>query len=106
MCGDLGYEKKVIKQEDICEALVSGRVLVVTYVLDNNIWKWISKHLTKKPRFIVRERNFEDVKLSGKVSGHALVIVGGKRDYYIIKNSWGQDFGTGGYFRVEIGLKP
>ncbi len=59
VCQSLGYYKKIINKEDICDALVSGRVLLVTYYLDNKIWKWIEKHLTKRQGYIVREKDFQ-----------------------------------------------
>jgi len=29
-----------------------------------------------------------------------VVIVGAKKDYFYVKNSWGKLFGTNGYFRI------
>ncbi len=41
---------------------------------------------------------------------HAVVIVGWgvneatQREYWIIKNSWGEHYGDGGFFKIEFGL--
>jgi len=33
----------------------------------------------------------------------AVLIVGYDHDSYILKGSWGKDFGDNGYFRIKIG---
>jgi C1A family cysteine protease len=33
---------------------------------------------------------------------HAVLIVGYTPNYWIVKNSWGQDYGLGGYVHVEM----
>ena len=52
--------------------------------------------------------------LEGSYVGlHAVVLVGygtdsgatGTTDYWIVRNSWGSDFGENGYFRIAAGLK-
>lgn len=40
----------------------------------------------------------------GKDIDHAVAIVGVTADDYIIKNSWGTDWGEGGYFRLKRGI--
>lgn len=37
----------------------------------------------------------------GKDIDHAVLVVGFTRDYWIVKNSWGPEWGENGYFRLE-----
>jgi aminopeptidase C len=80
--------------------------VVATYVLDINYWTWIATHLRKHKRYILRSADLDKVKPAGKEVGHAVVIIGAKKDYFYIKNSWGKGFGTGGYFRISADIVP
>ena len=40
----------------------------------------------------------------GNSVDHAVLVVGYTPQYWIIKNSWGTDWGEGGYFRLERGV--
>lgn len=39
----------------------------------------------------------------GQNLNHAVLLVGQKENYYIVKNSWSEKWGEGGYVRMEIG---
>jgi len=38
------------------------------------------------------------------VSGHAILLIGWGKDYWIFQNSWGTDWGDGGYGRIAMGV--
>ena len=46
-------------------------------------------------------------KTGAQVGGHAVKIIGwgteGGVNYWIVANSWGPDWGEGGYFRIKMG---
>ncbi|XP_031622652.1 cathepsin L1-like [Contarinia nasturtii] len=44
---------------------------------------------------------FEPECMSQDVNGHAVLAVGYNKDYYIVKNSWGEKWGEGGYIRIS-----
>lgn len=54
----------------------------------------------------ITERNGQTVSCSGSKYNHGVSAVGWghdeetNQDYYIVKNSWGADWGESGYFRV------
>lgn len=63
-----------------------GPILVLADI-DSNFFK---PQTDKK--MILRDYDKESVD-----GGHAIVIVGYTKDYFIIRNSWGKDYGDGGY---------
>lgn len=46
---------------------------------------------------------FDPLMCSGILRNHAVTICGYSTNYWIIKNSWGQSWGEGGYFRMKRG---
>ena len=45
---------------------------------------------------------FRDVMCTHKVN-HAVLLVGYTSDYWIVRNSWGTDWGVDGYIYLEMG---
>ena len=37
------------------------------------------------------------------IGAHAVVLVGWGDNFWIVKNSWGADWGENGYFRITMG---
>jgi Papain family cysteine protease len=82
------------------------------YILRDNIYKWgpIASAMQIYPDFYnfdAKNDIYEWNKKGPLISGHAVEIVGwgieGKKKYWIIKNSWGTNWGDKGYFRMIRG---
>jgi hypothetical protein len=78
----------------------------------DNIYKWgpVSTGIKTYPDFYTFDSN-KIYEWNGKgesVGGHAVIIVGwgteGEKKFWIIKNSWGTNWGDGGYFRMVRGV--
>ena len=82
------------------------------YNIRDNIYKWgpISTGIKVYPDFYsFNSKNIYEWDGKGpQVGGHAIVIVGwgseGGKDFWIIRNSWGKDWGDKGYFRMSRGV--
>jgi hypothetical protein len=82
------------------------------YNIRDNIYKWgpIATGIKVYPDFYsFNTKNIYEWDGKGQqVGGHAVVIVGwgneGGKDFWIIRNSWGQDWGDKGYFRMSRGV--
>jgi hypothetical protein len=83
------------------------------YNIKNNIYKWgpLSTAMQVYPDFYTFDSKREIYEWDGngpQLGGHACEIVGwgkeGNKEYWIIKNSWGTDWGDKGYFRMIRGI--
>ena len=83
------------------------------YDLRDNIYKWgpIASGMQTFPDFYTFDAKHEIYVWNGQgpqVGGHAVVIIGwgteDDTDYWIIKNSWGVEWGMNGYFRMKRGV--
>jgi hypothetical protein len=84
-----------------------------TYNIRNNIFKWgpIATGMQVFPDFYTFNPKTDIYVWNGKgpqVGGHAIEIVGwGEEDdmkYWIVKNSWGTEWGINGYFYIKRGV--
>lgn len=78
----------------------------------HNIFTWgpVSTGMKVYPDFYTFDPKTEIYQWNGKgpqVGGHAIELLGwgteNNKDYWIVKNSWGTDWGRGGYFRMVRG---
>ncbi|XP_054165169.1 crustapain-like [Oppia nitens] len=61
----------------------------------------VSIHATKKKFYNYKSGIFEDPLCNPQGVNHYMTAVGYTADYFILKNSWGQDWGEDGYIRVS-----
>lgn len=78
-----------------------------------NIYKWgpIATGIKIYPDFYTFDAKNDIYKWNGigpQVGGHAIEIIGwgieNNTDYWIIKNSWGTEWGIDGYFKIQRGI--
>ena len=84
------------------------------YTIRQEIYSWgpVSSAMIIYPDFYIFDSKNTIYKWNGKgekISGHAIQIVGWGDDkitnqlYWIVKNTWGEDWGNNGYFKIERG---
>jgi hypothetical protein len=59
--------------------------------LDSTTWKFYNKG------------EFDGCKMSYFEYNHAITLIGVTKTYWIIRNSWGADWGENGYIRIKRG---
>ena len=108
-------DKFAVKPLDACYADASDDLLLQYLSVDNSVLNDVKAALVQGPvvgGFSVYE-SFEgdeaatgNVPLPGKheqmIGGHAVLIVGYNHTQFIVRNSWGPDWGRNGYFTVPI----
>ena len=89
---------RVRSENDICDILASKGPLVVAIAADNN-WKPFFDDLA--------EGVFDNASAIGAQPNHAVVLAGygvyGGKPYWLIKNSWGDRWASGGYGKIARG---
>lgn len=88
-----------VDEENARKAIMKTRVCVARFGLAENQWKYFYKFFRQKPKGILKKENLN--KRIGKVIGHAVVLTHIYKDYLMFLNSYGTNWGDGGFFRVE-----
>lgn len=101
----------------ICKADPKKSTNIVSkyQILDQADVTQLTEFLKKGPVSVALEVQYDFQAYSGGVyrsedpecgSGlnHGVLLVGQKKNYYIVKNSWGGDWGEEGFIRMEIGV--
>ena len=80
------------------ECLQLGRAVLCSFFLTEEQWKGFSAFFAKSPIAVLRE-----LPCPGKdvLSGHGAVLLGQDQDMWKVQNSWGDDFGDGGFFMIS-----
>ena len=95
------------------QRLRESRPILAYFYLTDKQWKNFSKFFKNNPKGIL---NYDllsaDSGPETKTSGHAVVIQGMSEGlsehegHWIIRNSWGESFGHGGYFKLRMDAIP
>ena len=75
-----------------------GRAILVDFHLDKAQWDCLSHFFSRSPSGVLNELPDRD---GSEVSGHAAILIGFAEGAWKVKNSWGDDFADGGYFRIS-----
>lgn len=106
MCERYRLHCQKVSLKDAMKAIVKKRPVVATFCLTNEVeWPAFSKFFENNPKGILT-RNKIDVRKRPKspapeMSGHAVVLTSFNSKCLIFMNSWGQDWGDIGFFRVK-----
>jgi len=85
--------------EASAESLVQSRAVAASFALDQGAWQRFSAFFRSAPEGVLRRENLQGMPY-GSVEGHGVVVVGQSPGFWMVKNSWGEDFADEGFFRV------
>ncbi|CAJ1386842.1 unnamed protein product [Effrenium voratum] len=100
-CRGLNLRHEFVTCEGAEKALEMGHPILACFWLTKKMWKAFSKFFQDSPFGVLMA-----LPAPGKdvTDGHAVVLMGQKKDAFFLKNSWGPDFASDGFFRVSKGL--
>lgn len=97
-CPRYGLQWTEVEASLVDQILNSQRVLCASFALSENQWKRFVRFFMGNPSGKLAFGDLGDP--TGAVTGHAIVLIGHKADYWKFKNSWGEGFADDGYFRI------
>ncbi|CAG2177644.1 unnamed protein product, partial [Oppiella nova] len=94
------------KDNDLAAAIYNyGPVAIAVHTTDDmlafNLFHWVFIGTGILVYLSIRKGIFNDPKCNPNDVNHAVVAIGYHKDYFIIKNSWGPEWGEGGFIRIS-----
>lgn len=97
-------ECKLCSEEEAKQAILKARPCIVRFALTKKQWEIFEKFFKKNPKGILTKKDMEVADDNQKKRiGHAAVLTHIEKDCLKILNSYGDEWGDKGYFRVENG---
>ena len=92
-----------VSKQEAQACLLLGRALLMSFRLYPEQWKSLSKFFGTNPRMVLTELPSDT---GSDHSGHAVVVIGfdEKNQAWTLKNSWGEEWGDGGFCRISVNL--
>ena len=92
-----------VSKQEAQACLLLGRALLMSFHLCPEQWKSLSKFFGTNPRMVLTELPPDT---GSDHSGHAVVVIGfdEKNQAWKLKNSWGEEWGDGGFCRISASL--
>ena len=104
-CQKYHLRSQTVYIKEAMDAIVSKRPLVARFRLTDTEWQEFSNFYQKNPTGILTQNEIDIRKRPAshllKTSGHAVVFTSYNSRCLIFMNSWGQNWGDNGFFRVE-----
>ena len=106
MCQQYRLHCKDVDIKGAMEAVVKKRPVVARYCLTHDEWMAFRKFFNDKPKGILKQNELDVRKRpislsSSELEGHAVVLTSFNSECLTFMNSWGQNWGDNGFFRVQ-----
>ena len=91
-----------VSLEEAEEAVRNNRVIIAYFYFSDEGWDCFSDFFTDE------DTKYDYLKMKKKHygdQGHGVVITGQTSKYWKMRNSWGEKWGDGGYFRLAKSVK-
>ena len=105
MCPKYRLRCKRVNHKEAMQAVASSRPVVAIFRLTKNEWDSFDDFYEKNPKGILTKKEIDitarSPKNQKKISGHAAVLTSFDSECLRLLNSWGEDWGDMGFFRVQ-----
>ena len=105
MCKKYRLHSEEVKSKEAMEAAVQKRPVVAIYDLTDDEWQIFANFYKKNPAGILTQKeldfNQRPTNPPPETEGHAVVLTSHNSKCLTFMNSWGQNWGDNGFFRVQ-----